>query len=199
MKLVVFGPTGGTGRELIRQALAAGHEVTAFSRRPFDTQATLITGDVLDRAAVTNAVRGHDVVLSALGTRPWRHIDICSGGVAQMIPAMQEAGVRRIIVMSSLGVGEPRSGALVRFAGATVLRRAFRDKAAMEAQLAASELDWICVRPGFLTSGKARGTWRVADDGSLKGGRISRADSAAFMLQQLASPEWLRRRPVIVW
>ena len=198
MKLVVFGPTGGTGRELIRQALAAGHDVTAFSRRPFDTPAKLVTGDVLDRTAVGDAVRGHDVVLSALGTRPWRHVDICSGGVAQMIPAMQAAGVRRIIVMSSLGVGEPKAGLVVRLGGALLLRKSFRDKHAMETLLAGSDLDWIAVRPGFLTNGKPRGAWRVADDGSLKNGRISRADTAAFMLQQLVSPEWVRRRPVLV-
>jgi putative NADH-flavin reductase len=199
VKLIVFGPSGGTGRELIAQGLAAGHEVTAFSRRELDTPATLVVGNVLDRAAVESAVRGHDVVLSALGTRPWRHVDICSGGVAAMIPAMQAAGVRRIIAMSSLGVGEPKAGLVVRVGGAILLRKAFRDKAAMEQLLADSDLDWIAVRPGFLTSGKARGTSRVADDGSLKGGRISRADTASFMLQQLASPEWLRKRPVIVW
>src|SRR5262245_33473161 len=199
MKLIVFGPTGGTGRELIAQAIAAGHEVTAFTRRAIDSPAKVVVGDVLDRAAVEAALRGQDVVITALGTRPWRHVDICSGGVAAIMPAMQAAGVRRIIAMSSLGVGEPKAGWVVRLGGAIVLRKAFRDKAKMETLLADSDRDWIAVRPGFLTDAKPRGKWRVADDGTLMGGRISRADTAAFMLQQVESTEWLRRRPVVVW
>ncbi|HUS33376.1 MAG TPA: NAD(P)H-binding protein [Kofleriaceae bacterium] len=59
--------------------------------------------------------------------------------------------------------------------------------------------DWIFVRPGFMTSGKPRGKWRAADDGSIVGGMICRADVATFMLQQIESTQWLRRRPVVVW
>lgn len=199
MKLIVFGPTGGTGRELLAQALAAGHEVTAFTRSPLDTPAKIVQGDALDPEAVAAAVRGQDAVLVALGTRPWRHVDICSGGAATIIPAMQAAGVRRVIAMSSIGVGEPKAALHVRIGGAIVLRKAFRDKLAMEKLFDQSELDWIVVRPGFLTAGKPRGTWRAADDGSLGSGKISRADTAAFMLQQLPSDTWLRKRPVLVW
>jgi len=198
MKLIVFGATGGTGRALLEQGAAAGHEMTAFARKTFETNARVITGDVLDPAAVADAVRGHDVVLSCLGTRPWRHVDICSKGIATIVPAMQAAGVKRIIAMSSIGVGKPKAGLVVRIGGAILLRKAFRDKLAMEQALEQTDLDWIVVRPGFLTDGKPKGKWRVADDGSLKGGVITRADTAAFMLQQLTSDEWLRKRPVLV-
>src|SRR5262245_55625940 len=162
MNVIVFGPTGGTGRALIEQGLAMGHAMTAFSRRPMETAAKVVTGDVFDADAVARAVAGHDAVLSALGTRPWRHRDVCSQGTAAIVSAMQAAGVRRIIAMSSLGVGEPKAGLVVRLGGAIVLRKAFRDKARMEELLAASALDWIAVRPGFLTNGQPRGTWRVA-------------------------------------
>ena len=203
MKLIVFGASGGTGRALLEQGAAAGHEMTAFVRKPLPPSHPpppqhVIEADVLDPGAVAAAVRGHDVVLSCLGTRPWRHVDICSQGIATIIPAMKAAGVKRIIAMSSIGVGEPKAGLVVRIGGAILLRKAFRDKLKMEQALEQTDLDWVVVRPGFLTDGKARGKWRAADDGSLKGGMITRVDTAAFMLQQLTSNEWVRRRPVIV-
>lgn len=222
MKVIVFGATGNTGRALLEQGTAAGHEMTAFTRKPLAPrrprasstsvgapalsgsaapEPRVILGDVLDLAAVAAAVKGHDAVMSCLGTRPWRHVDICSGGVATIIPAMQSEGMKRIVAMSSLGVGEKnehRGGVVIRLGGWLLLRKAFRDKLAMERSLAQTALDWVVVRPGFLTDGKPKAKWRVADDGSLSGGTISRADTAAFMLQQLTSNEWLRKRPVLV-
>jgi putative NADH-flavin reductase len=199
MKLIVFGATGGTGLSFIDQALAAGHEVTAFVRSPFESKARVVQGNVLDPAQVTEAVRGHDVVVTCLGTRPWRHVDICSGSIAAMIPAMKANGIRRVVAMSTQGIGDSKMGTFGKIGAAIVLRKAFADKAKMEATLAETDLDWIVVRPGLLTNGKPRGTWRAADDGSIVGGSISRVDTATFMLQQIESTEWLRRRPVVVW
>lgn len=197
MKLIVFGATGGTGRALIDQGLAAGHDVTAFSRSAFETPARQIRGDIFDCAQVTEAVRGHDAVLSCLGTRPWRHQDVCSGGIASIVPAMNETGVRRVIVVSSQGVGDSKLGLFGKL-GKPLLRRSFADKLAMEQQLAASDVEWIVVRPALLTNGALRGTCRAADDNSLTGGSIGRADVAAFTLAQLTSDRWLRKMPVIV-
>jgi len=201
VKLIVFGATGGTGQCLVEQAIAAGHEVTVFVRRANAemSRARVVSGDVLDRASVAEAIAGHDVVVSALGTRPWRHVDICSGGIASIIPAMQSAGVKRVIAMSSQGVGDSPMGFFGKVGAAMFLAKAFRDKHAMEVMLADSDRDWIVVRPGFLTNGAARGTWRTDVDGAIVGGKIARADVAAFMLQQLTSDDWLRKRPVIVW
>jgi len=201
VKLIVFGATGGTGQCLVAQALAAGHDVTVFVRRsgPMMTRARVVSGEVFDRASVAEAVAGHDAVLSALGTRPWRHQDVCSGGIASIIPAMQRAGVKRVVAMSSQGVGDSKMDRLGSLAASLVLGRSFRDKHAMEVLLADSDREWVVVRPGFLTNGTPRGTWRTDVDGAITGGKIARADVAAFMLQQLASDDWLRKRPVIVW
>lgn len=200
MKLVIFGATGGTGQHLVEQALAAGHDVTVFARRGgVMSRARVITGDVLDHATVAEAVAGHDAVLSALGTRPWKHVDICSNGIAAIIPAMQRAGVKRVIAMSSQGVGDSKLGTLGTLGASLLLGKSFRDKHAMEVRLADSDLAWIVVRPGMLVNANARGAWRCDDEGAIAGGKICRADVAAFMLQQLESDEWLRRRPVVVW
>lgn len=202
MKLIVFGATGGTGRALLEQALAAGHEVAAFVRDPArldNARVEVVTGDVLDLPAVTEAVRGRDAVVSCLGTRPWNHTDICSTGTRVIARAMAAAGVQRLIVLSSQGVGDSTLGVAGRIVASLALRRAFRDKAQMEADLGGTELDWTVVRPGLLTNGAARKTWRTATDGSLVGGKIARADVAAFVLGELARPQFVRQRPVLVW
>jgi len=208
MNVVVFGPTGGTGRQLVIQALAAGHHVTAFTRNPGAIEArprlTVMAGDLRDEGAVALAVAGGDAVLCALGGRPWRRREqVCSSAMPLIARAMAKAGVRRIVAISTFGAGETRFqvGWLVRtvFFG-LVLRSEVADKEAMEQQLSASSLDWTVVRVGLLTDEPVRGgTWRAADDGSIRGmGRVARADVAAFMLAQLGDKTWLRRRPVLM-
>jgi hypothetical protein len=138
-------------------------------------------------------------VLSALGTRPWKHQDVCSQGIASILSAMRAAGVKRVIAMSSQGVGDSKLSGLGKLGASLFLAKAFRDKQAMEVLLADSDRDWVVVRPGMLVSAPPRGAWRTDDDGAITGGRIARADVATFMLQQLTSEESLRKRPVIVW
>jgi putative NADH-flavin reductase len=203
MKLIVFGATGNTGLAVLAQAPKLGHSVTAFARTADKLAGipdiTVVTGDVLDEAQVTAAIRGHDVVLSCLGTRPWRHTNICSDGARVITKAMVAAGVKRLIALSTQGIGDSTLGTFGKLGAGLVLRKAFADKAVMETELEGSGVDWIVVRPGLLTNGAARGTWRTSIDNSLHGGKIARADVAAFMLQQLAADQFLRKRPVIVW
>jgi len=207
MKLVVFGSTGGTGQQLVAQGLAAGHEVTAFTRQP-EAMAkrlglTVMAGSLHDSQAVVQALAGCDAVLSALGGSPLRRRErVCSGAMARIVPAMRQQGVRRVIAISTFGAGDsrPQVGWLARhLAFGVVLRSEVADKEAMETLLADSGLDWTVVRVGLLSDEPPHGAWRAADDGSIRGmGKVTRADVAAFMLAQLASPLWLRRRPVLV-
>lgn len=205
MKLIVFGATGGTGREAAARALARGDTVTVFVRSPdklelpAQDRLQAVKGDVFDAAQVTAAVAAHDAVITSVGTRPWKHTDVCSVGTRNISSGMAAAGVRRIVCVSSIGVGETRaqSGLFIRMFAATLIRRQLADKGVMERELMATDLDWVIVRPTLLTNGKATGQIRAAADGSIKGGSISRADVAEFCLAQLASDEWLHRAPVI--
>lgn len=206
MKLVVFGATGGTGRHLVEQALAAGHEVTAFARDPSAVAArphlTVLPGGTGDAAAVDRAIAGQDAVLCALGGRPWRRrARVCSTAMRNIVASMKGRGVRRVVAISTFGAGDTRPQVpwLARMlVFGLVLRSEVADKEAMERELAASDLDWTAVRVGLLSDAAPQGTWRVADDGSMRGmGRIARADVAAFMLAQLDSREWVGRRPAI--
>lgn len=205
MKLIVFGATGGTGREVMQQALARGHEVTVFLRNPAKLgfthpQLRVVTGDVFDAAAVAAALPGHDAVLSALGTKPWKQTTACSEGAANIIGGMKTHGLRRLIVVSTVGAGEsyPWAGWFARnLFYRFVIPRAFADKSEMEHRVRASDLDWVIVRPVLLLNGPPQGSVRAASDGSVGRGSIRRSDVAAFCLEQTTSDRYLRQAPAI--
>jgi uncharacterized protein YbjT (DUF2867 family) len=207
MRIVVFGATGGTGRQLVAQGLAAGHQVTAFARHPDAIAAhpalSVVTGSTRDPQAVERALAGCDAVLCALGGSPLRRRErVCATAMGHIAPAMARQGVRRVLAISTFGAGDsrPQVGWLARhLVFGLVLRSEVADKEAMEAQLSGSQLEWTVVRVGLLTDEPPRGRWRAADDGSIRGmGKIARADVAAFMLAQIRSHDWVRRRPVIM-
>jgi putative NADH-flavin reductase len=208
MRIIVFGPTGGTGQQLVAQALAAGHEVTAFTRNSAAMAPhpglTVVVGQTLDSDAVERAIAGHDAVLCALGGQPWRRLArVCTRAIQNIAPSMAKQGVRRIVAISTFGAGNsrPQVGWLARtLLFGLVLRSEVADKEAMERELSATDLEWTVVRVGLLTDGESRGTWRAADDDSIRGmGKIARADVATFMLAQLETATWIRRKPVIMY
>ncbi len=206
MNVIVFGPTGGTGKCLVDAALHASHRVTAFARATLSIAArqnlSVVVGSVHDAAAVTAAMQGQDAVLSALGGRPWRRTPICAPAMRNIAAAMTQHGVRRIVAISTNGAGETRAhvgwfvrNVVFRF----ILDGEVADKEAMERVLEVSDLDWTVVRIGMLSDGAGTGLWRAADDGTIcEMGKIARADVAAFMVRELASDAWLRRKPVLV-
>ncbi len=201
MRLLVFGATGGTGRALLDQGLAQGNEVTAFVRNPAALAAraglTIVAGDVTDAAAVSRAVAGQEAVLSALGPRGGGY-GVLPGGVQNIVTAMRQAGVRRLIHVSSFGVGD--SLAQMGWAARQIvvplfLRKALDEKAIEEGIIRASDLDWVIARPGGLEDGPRTGVYRCITDPRAKVGqpRIARADVADFMLQNLVDERFVRR------
>ncbi|MGA8841488.1 MAG: NAD(P)H-binding protein, partial [Candidatus Aquilonibacter sp.] len=175
MRIVIFGATGGTGRELVRQAGAAGYAVAAVARHletltVAGASVELITADVTDCASVVSVVRGADVVLSALGTRRLNETTtVYSAGVTNILAAMRDAGVRRLVAISAVPVGAPHGLAehvifpiLYRFFGA-----AYDDMKRMEAILAASDSEWTVFRPPQLVDRPATGRYRTAIDAPL--------------------------------
>ncbi|GAA3667306.1 hypothetical protein GCM10022224_034370 [Nonomuraea antimicrobica] len=157
MKIVLFGASGGTGRELVEQARAAGHRVTAVVRSPGDL-ADAIVADIFDSPSLVPLLAGHDAVLSALGPRGRTATSVCSTAVAGIIDAMAGAGVRRIVAISAQpvlrgGAGEPwwhrlTTRPLLR----TIYRHVYRDLEPMERTLSASDTDWTVLRPPYLTN-----------------------------------------------
>ena len=200
MKLIIFGATGGTGRQCVDQALAQGHQVTAFVRQSAaltvqHPDLTIIQGDITDQDAVQRAIPGHDVVISALGTRGGPAV--LPEGTRNILEAMASHGVRRSLWVSSFGAGDSlqQMGWLSQtLIVKGLLRQAIQEKNAQEQIILASGGDWIIARPGGLTDGPLTGTYRVTGPGD-KVGRpsISRADVADFMLKNLTDDRYVRK------
>ena len=205
MQIAVFGATGGTGQQVVQQALAAGHSVSALVRDPSrlaaqDERLTVVEGDVLDRAKVDETVSGADAVIVSLGNTSNNPDYIVSRGTEVIVDSMTAVGKpMRLIVVSSLGVGESRDQVPFAFKMLmnTVLKKAMDDKERQEALVKASGFDWIIVRPGGLTNGPATGSYKAGVDVKLTAGQVSRADVAAFVLLQLDDDTYLRQAPAI--
>ena len=159
---------------------------------------------MLDAACVAAAVDGHDAVLCALGTEAGKPTTVYSAGTANIIAAMEDKGVRRLVIVSNFCVlsETPRDsvGKAMLFLGRISLRNVLPDQRQALEEVRQSHLEWVVVRPLALTDAPGRGTWRVALDGlPQRGRRIARADVAAFMLDQLASKDYLRTIPALAW
>jgi putative NADH-flavin reductase len=207
VKIVVFGASGGTGIEIVRQGLAAGHEVTAFVRTPAklnieNPKLTLFQGDVLDAAAVEQAVAGQEAVISALGpTRPAAP-GMMETAARNIVAAMDKAGVRRLISTTGAGVRDPRDqpklidhlmkGLLTLLAGSVL-----KDSAANVEIIRASDLDWTIVRYPRLLDGPRTGNYRVGYVGQDSGSQLARADGADFVLKELAEGKYIGQMPVV--
>lgn len=209
MKIIVFGASGNTGKEIVKQALARGHSVTAFVRNPDSLREEyglrVVQGDVLDPAEVADAIVGHQAVLSALGARTRKKTDLLARAIPNILAGMRQHYVTRLIVLGAAGTQRDYGkyqNALTRIiygvAKRTMLRHPFADQAAQERLLAASEIDYTIVRPSRLMDTPFTGTYRILPDAMPSGSqRISRADVADFMLIQLTDPRFHRQGPYI--
>lgn len=205
MKVLVIGAAGKTGQAVVEQALAAGHQVTAFVRQAATysppTGVRVVAGDAADPGALEAAMPGQDAVLDTIGGKtPYKTTTLESGAARAIIAAMRRHKVRRLVVTSMLGVGDSRanSSLLVRLLVATFLRGANQDKTAMEEAVKTSGLDWVILRPAILTDDPAQGNVRVfAAATGETAHKMSRADLAAFMLAQLATDAHLQQTVTI--
>ena len=211
MKLTIFAATGGIGRQLLEQAVAAGDDVTAVVRNPKNLSAKVrvVTADLAaaDPAALESAVAGADAVISALGPRSSAEAGVAWQGTRAIVQAMKATNVRRIVVVSAAPIGtvpslgrprppkhDPGDGFFMRHLLSPLTKAALRtrygDLALMEDLLRDSGLDWTVVRPPQLTNKALTGTYRIAYGQNLRRGlRISRADVAHLMLRVLEQPE----------
>jgi putative NADH-flavin reductase len=215
MKLTIFAATGGIGRQVLEQAVAAGHDVTAVVRNPkkLTREVRIVTADLAaaDPATLESAVGGADAVLSGLGPHSKSEAGIASQGTRAIVQAMQATDVRRIVVVSASPIGTvpspgrpkpPRHDPGDRFfmrnlfspLTKAALRKPYADLALMEDILRGSGLDWTVVRPPRLTDKPLTGTYRTAYGQNLRRGiLISRADVAHLMLRVLEQPETVKQ------
>lgn len=224
MRLTIFGATGGIGGELLEQAVAAEHDVTAVVRDPSKLASSsngvrVITAELTppDPAVLESAVAGAHAVLSGVGPRPMTKVGVAEYGTRAIVQAMQATGVRRVLVVSAAPISTVRSpgrpnpprrdpgegffmrNLLTPFAK-TVMRERYDDLALMEDLLRASDLDWTIFRPPRLTNQALTGSYRTAFGRNLRGGAlISRADVAHAMLAAVLEPATIRQEVGIAY
>jgi putative NADH-flavin reductase len=212
MKVAIFGASGATGRLLTRRCADAGYQVTALLRHPetflLRTLVRSISGSAFDPAAVAQTIEGADVVLSALGANSLAKEDVLERAVPQIVAAMQEQGVRRIIALGSAGA---KAGALDQqpawrrwivenIVYKTLLKWPVASQRSQYATLSASGLDWTMPMPPMLTNGPGHGKWRIDPDALPRNAsRISREDVADFMMQQITNPQWIGKAVYLSW
>ena len=208
MKLTVFGATGGTGSQVVTQALDAGHEVLAVVRNPARLRIshpnlTVMTADVLQPAEIGDAVAGRDAVISALGhsRRPEErktaaHPMLCADSARSVTEAMRAVGSRRLVIVSASGPYTDGDGPVLRYVIKPIVGRllkdAWADFVAMEEVVRASGLDWTVLRPPQLTDKPVTGRYRTRLDANARGLRVSRADVAHLALAVADDPDTYR-------
>lgn len=209
MKLIVFGATGGTGQEVVKQALARGHEVTAFVRRAGvlgeHPRLREVLGDLFDLATVGRAIAGHDAVVTCLGSRTLGESHLLDDASANIVAAMDAQGVKRLVALGAAGAEHDAQAQQTSMRKAffwvvrhTLLANPMKDSAAQERRIEASDLDYTVVHPPRLTDGPYTGHYRVDFQSLPAGGQsISRADVADFMLQALEEHRFVRQGPYV--
>lgn len=210
MKLLIIGATGPTGRELVKQALGQGHEITVLVRdatkAAFAPPVRMVVGNVLDAASLKAAVAGQDAVISALGSSPsgpFKEPTMLTDGTRNLVAAMRAAGVDRLVLITGVGAGNSKGHGPWFYNGLIqplVLRGTYHDKTRQEQVVRDSGLDWTLVRPAILTNGPGKGLPAVralTTLAGIKAGTIRRTDVAAFCLDELTGCRFLRQAPLI--
>jgi len=208
--ILVIGASRGIGLETVKAALAAGHDVRAFARSAptipiTDPKLTKITGDACVRDEVIAAVQGVDAVIYAIGvTNPSTLLfgtTLFSDSTRVLVDAMQTANVRRLMMVTGAGAGNSRGRINFFYDNLIfplVLQRIYADKDIAEDIVMKSNLDWTIVRPGLLTNRPMTGRYKVLTEmKDWRGGLISRADVADFLIKHLDDPALFRQTPLL--
>jgi len=206
MKLTVFGATGGIGGHVVRQALDAGHEVTAVVRDPvrFDVshpalEVATVPG-LTDPEVLRPVLEASDAAISGVGPRGRKDGPVASSTTRAILRAIEASGVRRFVAVSAVPVGPVPKGEsfvnrriLLPFIGAFA-RDVYVDLAEMEDEIRRSTTEWTIVRPPKLTNKPLTGKYRTIVGGNVpRGYTISRADVAHLMLRVLEQPETIKQ------
>lgn len=204
MRIAIFGANGPTGSHLTDQALAAGHEVVAVTRRAGSLAErpglAVAVADATDPAAVDAAIAGTDAILSALGARfSKKTITMYSAAATAITEAMARHGVKRLLAVSS-SIADPDwrpSGAhffnhvLDPLVNRRLGRTLHEDMRRMEAVIGQTGLDWTLVRPSGLFDHPVVTDFHTAET-SADGVFTARTDLAASMLRELEERRYVR-------
>lgn len=209
MKVVVFGATGRTGRRVVERALEAGHEVTGVARTPSKMELTherliLEQGDILDYDSFASVLQGQDAVVSTVGKGEFfSRVKLYSEGIENIIRAMENYGLSRLIAISSGGThpGWDRNNSIFyEFVIKRIfLRGEYADMRRMEDLIMDTDLDWTIVRPSGLSDEDGTGEYQVKVGYSVpESDTTTRDDLAEFIVDELESDHYVREGVAVV-
>jgi putative NADH-flavin reductase len=207
MKITIFGATGRTGLHLVSQAIGRGHAVTVFVRNPaklgaMHSRVSVMQGDLRSQEQVAQAIDGAEAVVSVLGPTQNEATFEVSEVTRRILDGMQQHGVRRLIISAGAGVGDPNDepqlfNKSINLVLRLTARYVYEDMLKTVDIVRNSQADWIIVRAPMLTDDPANGQIRAGWVRKGTGARLSRADMAAFMLDQLESERYSHQAPAI--
>ncbi len=209
--ILVIGGSQGIGLAVCRAALANGHRVRAMSRsgrlpKDIGGDCEAFVGDARNADDVVRALAGVDVVVQALGVPPTlefitKPVTLFSEATRVLLPAMTKAGVGKLVAVTGFGAGDSHGAIniLQRLPFRLIFKNAYNDKSIQEALIAASDLDWLIVRPGVLTNCSSSGNYKVLTRTSeWRNGIVARADVADFIVKRIEANTLNREKPVII-
>jgi putative NADH-flavin reductase len=206
MKVLVLGATGGVGQHILKLGIERGHELTALVRKPeklksWESRVRIVKGDALNKRALEEAVRGQDASIYSIGVKTIGRTTLFSESTRILIDAMERNKVKRLVCITGVGAGETKGhgGFLYdRIIYPLITKRVYEDKELQEMMIQKSSLDWVIVRPAVFREGTASGKLQaVTDVRGVTLRRVSRAEVAAFVLEQLTEDRFLRK-PVFI-
>lgn len=203
MIITILGASGKTGKEVLSQALALGHQVRVLIRRQdgvsADVRTTSIIGDATKVADVVEAIRGSDVVISALGAPGMGRTDLMTKAVSALHEASKETGVKRVILMSSFLAEESRQFSFgLRLLVKPLMKHIVADKVESERLLRESGFNWTIVYPTTLKDGPSAPVRVVSKEEVVTMGHgISRASVATWMLEEVKNNAYAKKSVTI--
>lgn len=210
MRIAIFGGAGDVGRQILEDALARGHTVTASVRTPAKLddltgheRLTVVQGDATDEATVAEQVAGHDAVVNSVSGVKSGEQDVCARAITAIVAGMRTAGVKRLLNVGTAGTLEVEPG-LQRMDAPGFPEFLLGEATAQRFALTylreqADDLDWTYISPPInILPGERRGEYRIAADELLSDedgeSRISIPDYSDALLDELEDPKWIRRR-----
>ena len=207
MNVLVVGASRGSGAAAVRALVQAGHLVTAFARsEPPSAQGDAVryvVGDVLDADPLAKAMVGQDAVVVTLGIsdnpitvrllrRATSPLEVRSQGTARVIDAMRTAGVRRLVVQSTYGIGETYANLPLSLKAylTLVIRPQVADHVRQEELVRNSGLDWTVVRPVVLDDDPTEAPATVDLEDRVSSMKVSRTQLARVLTEAVDRPHW---------
>jgi len=207
-KILVIGGTRGIGLEFVINAVGSGFPVLLIARNPekfnyHHEKLEIVKGNLLDYDSLISALNAVENIVLSVGINPtFKTVNMFSDGTSNLIKAMNQKGVKNLFCITGIGAGDSRGlGGFMynKIILKTILKSMYQDKDRQEEIIKNSSLNWVLIRPGYLTNGKLTEKYKIYEqyNSNTKVGAISRADVGDFILKAIISGKYFGKSVVL--